>query len=69
MEKKQYQSMISFLFLQGKSHSKIKERLKADYGGFSPSMTAVKNWLNESHLGDPKEEEKVSEREMASKTS
>jgi len=47
MEKEPYRSVIRFLFLEGKSHSEIKERLHAVYGDFSPSMATVKNWFNE----------------------
>ena len=45
MEKKQYRSVIRFLFLEGKSRSKIKERLDAVYGDSSSSMATVKNWF------------------------
>ena len=44
--KEQYQSVIRFLFLEGKSRSEIKERLDAVYGDSShssPSMATVKN--------------------------
>ena len=47
MEKEQYCSVIRFLFLKGKSCSKIKERLNAVYGDSSPLMATVKNWFNE----------------------
>ena len=33
MEKEQCQSVVRFLFLQGKSRIEIKERLDAVYGG------------------------------------
>jgi len=49
MEKKQYRSVIRFLFLEGKSRSEIKERLDAVYS--SPSMGTVKNWFNEFQRG------------------
>jgi len=51
MEKEQYRSVIRFLFLEGKSHNKIKERLDAVYGNSSPSMATVKNWFNEFQRG------------------
>ena len=51
MEKEQYQSVIRFFFLEGKSCSKIKERLDAVYGDSSPSMATVKNWFNEFQRG------------------
>jgi len=40
--------VIRFLFLEGKSHNKIKERLDAVYGDSSSSMATVKNWFNSS---------------------
>lgn len=40
MEKEQYWSVIQFL--EGKSHSEIKERLDVAYGGSSPSMATIK---------------------------
>ena len=51
MEKEQYRSVIQFLFLEGKSHSKIKERLDAVYGDSSPSMVTIKNWFTEFQCG------------------
>ena len=50
MEKDQYRSVIRFLFLDGKSHSEIKERLDAVYGDSFPLMATVKNWLNELYV-------------------
>ena len=47
MEKEQYRLVIGFLFLQGKSRSKIKERLDAVYSNSFPLMATVKNWFNE----------------------
>ena len=40
MKKEQYQSVIRFLFLKGKSRSEIKERLDV-----------IKNWFNEFQRG------------------
>lgn len=51
MEKVQYRWVTPFLFLEGISSSKIKERLDAEYGDSSPSMAAVKNWSNEFQRG------------------
>ena len=51
MEKGQYQSVIQFLFLEGKSGSEIKERLDVVYGDSSHSMAIVKNWFNEFQHG------------------
>ena len=51
MKKEQYQSLIWFLFLEGKSRSEIKERLDAVYGDTSPLMTTFKNWFNEFQRG------------------
>ena len=51
MEKGQYRSVMRFLFLEGISRSKIKERLDAVYGDSSPSMATVKNWFNELQRG------------------
>ena len=51
MEKKQYQSVIQFLILEGKSRDEIKERLDAVYGDSSHSMATVKNWFNEIQRG------------------
>ena len=49
--KKQYRSVMRFLFLEGNSHSEIKKRLDAVYGDSSPSMATVKNWFNEFQRG------------------
>ena len=43
--------MIRFLFLEGKSHSKIKKRLDAVYGDSHTLMATVKNWFNEFQHG------------------
>ena len=51
MEKEQYQSVIRFLFSEGKSRSEIKERVDAVYGDSSKSMSTVKNWFNEFQRG------------------
>lgn len=51
MEKYQYRSAIRFLFLEGKLRSEIKQRLDAIYNDSSPSMSAVKYWFIELHLG------------------
>ncbi|XP_014487341.1 PREDICTED: histone-lysine N-methyltransferase SETMAR-like [Dinoponera quadriceps] len=51
MEKEQYQSVIRFLFLEGKSRSEIKERLDVVYDESSLSMATVKNWFNEFQRG------------------
>ncbi|XP_058791405.1 uncharacterized protein LOC131664372 [Phymastichus coffea] len=51
MEKKQYRSVIRFLFLEGKSRSEIKERLDAVDADPSPSMATTKNWYNEFQCG------------------
>ncbi|KAL7632954.1 UNVERIFIED_CONTAM: hypothetical protein RMT77_016664 [Armadillidium vulgare] len=51
MEKEQYRSVIRFLFMEGKSHSEIKESLDAVYSDSSPSMATVKNWFNEFQRG------------------
>jgi len=40
---KQHWSVIRFLFLEGKSRSKIKELLDAVYSDSSPLMVTVKN--------------------------
>jgi hypothetical protein len=47
IKKEQYWSVIRFLFLEGKSHSEIKEHLDALYGDSSPSMATFNNWFNE----------------------
>ena len=49
--KEQYWSAIRFLFLKGKSHSEIKERLDAVYDDSSHSMATVRNWFNEFQRG------------------
>lgn len=59
-----YRSVITFIFLKGKSSSEVKE-LGAVYDDSSPSMAIVGNWFNEfqrghmsicdePHLGAPK---------------
>ena len=51
MEKEQSRSVIRFLFLEGKSHSEIKEHLHAVYSDYSPSTETDKNWFNEFQRG------------------
>lgn len=51
MEEEQYQSVIRFLFLEGKTCEEIKTKLDAVYGDHSPSMTTVRYWFNEFKQG------------------
>ena len=45
------ESVIRFLFLEGKSRSEIKGRLDALYGDSSPSMATVRSLFNEFQRG------------------
>ena len=51
MEKKQYRSVIRFLFLDGKTCEEIKAKLDAVNGNLLPSMTTVRYWFNEFKRG------------------
>ena len=51
MEKAQYQSVIRFLFLDGKTCEEIKVKLHAFYKDHAPSMTTIRYWFNEFKRG------------------
>lgn len=51
MKKERYQSVIRFIFLDGKTCEKIKAKMDAVYGDLLPSITTVRHRFNEFKHG------------------